>query len=68
MSICVSQIMSRRDLRTQPGVLTPGANPKMLRPHKAFMIDCLVRAGRSLDMFQGLKPLAKSLGPFGTIN
>ena len=26
----------------------------------------LVRAGHFLDRFQGLKPLAESLGPFGT--
>ena len=36
--------------------------------NKAVMNDRLVRAVRFLDMFQGLKPLAESLRPFGTIN
>ena len=31
----VKTILSRRDYRTEPGVLTPGIRPKMIRPERA---------------------------------
>ena len=36
-------ILSRRDYRTQPGVLTPGKDQKPIRPHKAVIHECLGR-------------------------
>jgi hypothetical protein len=44
-------ILSRRDCRTEPGVLTPGIRAKMIRPHKAVLQKCLVRkAPRDREM------------------
>ena len=38
--------MSRRDLRTQPGVLTPGADPKNARPKGA--VESVPKIGKTL--------------------
>jgi adenosylcobinamide-phosphate synthase len=73
--------LSRRDARTQPGVLTPGIDQKIARPERAEDIRstfCLrrrrfvtifcrpFRAGSFSVVNPGLKPRAESLSPFGT--
>jgi adenosylcobinamide-phosphate synthase len=74
--------LSRRDVRTQPGVLTPGTGQKIARPERAEDIrsaaSCLrtnrllttfyrpFRAGSFSVVNPGLKPRAESLCPFGT--
>src|SRR3984885_14049529 len=73
--------LSRRDLRTQPGVLTPGIDQKIARPERAEDIRSTVclrrhrfvttfgrpfRAGSFSVVNPGLKPRAESLSPFGT--
>jgi hypothetical protein len=74
--------LSRRDVRTQPGVLTPGTGQKIARPERAEDIrsaaSCLrtnrllttfyrpFRAGSFSVVNPGLKPRAESLSPFGT--
>jgi adenosylcobinamide-phosphate synthase len=74
--------LSRRDVRTQPGVLTPGTDQKIARPERAEDIrsaaSCLrtnrllttfyrpFRAGSFSVVNPGLKPRAESLCPFGT--
>jgi hypothetical protein len=79
--IRVSRTLSRRDLRTEPGVLTPGTDQKMARPEGAEDIRSLLRSttrklltilchplGRGLLGFVtlGLKRQAESCSPFGT--
>ena len=74
-------ILSRRDLRTQPGVLTPGEHQKTARPKGAVdmglkfggskhgFLTTLCRplgAGPFLLGIPGLKPRAESSSPFGT--
>jgi hypothetical protein len=74
--------LSRRDYRTQPGVLTPGTCPKMpaLKGRKIGVIDSTLRslfpgrafvlrpfrAARLFSSHLGLRPQAESLSPFGT--
>jgi hypothetical protein len=73
--------LSRRDLRTQPGVLTPGRNKKDTHPEGVadwiFRDDLTgkrnwgrrfchpFRAGLDMGGFPGLKPRAQSCYPFG---
>jgi adenosylcobinamide-phosphate synthase len=79
VSFCGS--LSRRDVRTQPGVLTPGADRKIPRPESAEDIRfafhlpphypvttfySTFRAGSFSFGDPGLKPRAESLRPFGT--
>src|ERR1700751_1029714 len=75
-------LLSRRDERTQPGVLTPG-NPKKKVPPRRGGRRCLtnglsinetanrylppLQGGWSSDRHPGLKPRAESFRPFGTI-
>jgi hypothetical protein len=73
--------VSRRDKRTEPGVLTPGADPApRTRPeraaHNSFEIlfhsvaqrlaPSPLQGGLSLHRPLGLKPQAESCNPFGT--
>ena len=75
--------LSRRDYRTQPGVLTPGTDRKGTRPEgggrEAFsVLECRTRsstnfcrpcgAGPYCQCVLGLKPQAQSCSPFGTKN
>jgi hypothetical protein len=75
------RILSRRDRRTQPGVLTPGIEKRTARPEgaedtrSAFRLPkrewlthlCRpFRAGPSCAGYLGLKPQAQSCSPFGT--
>ena len=75
--------LSRRDYRTQPGVLTPGTDRKGTRPEgggrEAFsVLECRTRsstnfcrpcgAGPYCQCVLGLKPQAQSYSPFGTKN
>jgi hypothetical protein len=74
--------LSRRDLRTQPGVLTPGYQSKRTPPQMggrgllatgASMNQAPNRflpplqGGRLFDRYLGLKPQAQSYSPFGTL-
>ena len=74
-------ILSQRDLRTQPGVLTPGKHQKTARPKGAVDMGLKLRrskhgflttlyrpvgAGPFLLGNPGLKPRAESSSPFGT--
>jgi hypothetical protein len=74
-------LLSQRDNRTEPGVLTPGIDTKMPRPEGAAVIrpslhkstDRLARpfcrpfgAGLLCPDNLGLKPQAESRSPFGT--
>src|ERR1700726_2043584 len=73
--------LSRRDNRTQPGVLTPGTDKESARPEGAEDIGSLVRSSmqalgpilyrpfRARPFWivnPGLKPRAESCCPFGT--
>src|ERR1700722_3593629 len=74
--------LSRRDYRTQPGVLTPGTDIKDVRPESGGRevsaldaegdpqpIFCRpFRAGPFCQCVLGLKPQAQSYSPFGTMN
>ena len=74
------RILSRRDYRTQPGVLTPGTDKKGARPEgggrKVFPSPgCRTRSQRisaaplgrgPISMCPGLKPQAQSYSPIGT--
>ena len=79
LSFCGS--LSRKDVRTQPGVSTPGIDQKMTRPESAEDIRSALRlttrssattfyrpfrAGLFSVGYPGLKPPAESLRPFGT--
>src|SRR5260221_3678322 len=79
-SILISDL-SRRDCRTQPGVLTPGTDKTLTRPEGAEDIRLAIRgsanrlgatlyrpfrAGPCWDHNPGLKPRAESCRPFGT--
>ena len=72
--------LSRRDNGTQPGILTPGADRRTIRPERA--VDANVsddatnetsgtvslpplQGGPSIWRFLGLKPQARSSHPFG---
>jgi hypothetical protein len=70
------RFLSRRDYRTQPGVLTPGTDKKNVPPKAAVepgLPNTLSikntlrpsRARRGVDVFPGLKPRAESYHPFG---
>jgi hypothetical protein len=73
--------LSRRDCRTQPGVLTPGNDKNLTRPEGAEDIRLVIRAPADrleTTLFRpfrarpfwaanpGLKPRAESCRPFGT--
>jgi len=73
--------LSQRDVRTQPGVLTPGIDQKIGRPERAegFRSGFILSSHRSVTNFYrpfrvgfffacnpGLKPRAESSSPFGT--
>jgi hypothetical protein len=74
--------LSRRDYRTQPGVLTPGTDIKDVRPEsggrEVFALDAErdpqqifcrpFRAGPYCQCVLGLKPQAQSYSPLGTKN
>jgi hypothetical protein len=75
------RLLSRRDCRTQPGVLTPGTDLKNARLEGAQEIDLAFRsathrlaiilrrpfgAGSFWLAYLGLKPRAESYSPFGT--
>src|SRR5258708_34961488 len=79
-SLLISDL-SRRDCRTQPGVLTPGNDKNLTRPEGAEDIRLAIpgsanrlgatlyrpfRAGPCWDHNPGLKPRAESCRPFGT--
>jgi prepilin-type N-terminal cleavage/methylation domain-containing protein len=72
--------VSPRDSRTQPGVLTPGTDPKNAPPQRGGRVDIsqianslylqrpvcrLFRAMPYVDTYPGLKPRAESYNPFG---
>ena len=72
-------LLSRRDDRTEPGVLTPGADKGTIRPEgaagwivtrqmrKRSRTDCLppFQGGFMAWIIPGLKPRAESFYPFG---
>ena len=73
--------LSRRDNRTQPGVLTPGADKKTVPPEGAPEENVIARTlngvgndstaaltGRvcNMDTYLGLKPQTESFHPCGT--
>ncbi|MBV9875603.1 MAG: cobalamin biosynthesis protein CobD [Verrucomicrobia bacterium] len=79
LSICGS--LSRRDVRTQPGVSTPGIDQRMTRPERAedtrstfcpstrSSVTTFYRPFRAAlfsARYPGLKPRAESFCPFGT--
>jgi hypothetical protein len=53
--------LSRRDDRTEPGVLTPGTDKRRIRP--GTMADR--QGGFVMWIIPGLKPRAESFYPFG---
>jgi hypothetical protein len=71
--------LSRRDDRTEPGVLTPGTDKRTIRPEGAVGLivtshmrkrsgtDCLppFQGGFVMWIIPGLKPPAQSYHPFG---
>jgi prepilin-type N-terminal cleavage/methylation domain-containing protein len=72
--------VSRRDSRIQPGVLTPGTDPKNAPPQRGGRVDISqipnslyfqrpicrpFRAMPYVDTYPGLKPRAESYNPFG---
>jgi hypothetical protein len=74
-------LLSRRDERTQPGVLTPGNPKKKVPPRRGgrrFLPNGRpinetanrylppLQGGWSSDRYPGLKPRAESFRPFGT--
>jgi hypothetical protein len=79
---CQSGFLSRRDKRTEPGVLTPGSDKKTSRPEGGGRTVATNSANvpkqsvnhdlrpftapRGLALFPGLKPQAESCSPFGT--
>ena len=77
----MSEPLSRRDLRTKRGVLTPGHQTKMTSPQRGgrelLGSDALIHemadthlpplwGGRFFHPYPGLKPRAESSSPFGT--